>query len=176
MHNWAAAAGGTESTAQAMAHRGDVLDRRGRVLATSTIGWRVFADPVTTAEPGLISAHLAAVLHLDAEAIDRRLSGKLNRRFVPLTNVLTEAQIAALRNNPMRGIGLEPRPIRHYPNGQDAGSLIGLVGFDHTGLAGAEHTLQRKLEGQPGRITAVRDTQRRTLWVCARRSHTGPRW
>ena len=61
----ASAAGRTQSTAQAMAHRGDVLDRRGRVLATSTVGWRVFADPVTTTEPGLIGAHLGAVLDLD---------------------------------------------------------------------------------------------------------------
>jgi len=161
----AAAAGRTQSTAQAMAHRGDVLDRRGRVLATSTVGWRVFADPVTTTDPGLIGAHLGTVLDLDPADIDRRLSGKLNRRFVPLTEALSEAQIAPLRKHPMRGIGLEPRPIRHYPNGVDAGSLIGLVGFEHTGLAGVEHTMQQQLEGRPGRITAVRDTRRRTLWV-----------
>ena len=161
----AAAAGRTESSVLSLAHRGDVLDRRGRVLATSTLGWRVFVDPVNTPSPSLVGAHLASVLGIDASMVDRHLSGKLNRRFVPVTDVLGEADVAALRQYPMRGVGLEPRPIRHYPNGLEAGSLVGLVGFDHTGLAGVEHTLQRRLEGLPGRITAVRDTRRRTLWV-----------
>ena len=161
----AAAAGRTHSTAHALAPRGDVLDRRGRVLATSTLGWRVFADPKVVKEPGLIGAHLESVLGLDAASIDRKLAGKLDKRWVPLSGDLTEAEVAPLRSNPMRGVGLEPRPMRHYPNGLEAGAVIGLVGYEHTGLAGVEHTMQGTLQGQPGRITAVRDTRRRTLWV-----------
>jgi len=161
----AGAAGRTETTAGAMAHRGDVLDRRGRVLATSTVGWRVFVDPVAADDLGLIGAHLAATVGLDAAAVDRRLSRRLDRRFVPVSNVLPEQAVAALRANPMRGIGLEPRPVRHYPNGIAAASLVGIVGFDHTGLAGVEHAQQQRLEGSPGRFTTVRDTRRRTLWV-----------
>ncbi|MCH2137093.1 MAG: penicillin-binding protein 2 [Phycisphaerales bacterium] len=161
----ARAAGRTESTAAAMARRGDVLDRRGRVLATSTLGWRVFVDPAGTDDPGLIGAHLAGTVGLDAGEVDRKLSRRLDSRFVPVSDVLADAQVDGLRQNPIRGVGLEPRPIRHYPNGMAGGSLIGLVGFDHTGLAGIEHRQQRRLEGRSGTITAVRDTRRRTLWV-----------
>lgn len=161
----AAAAGQTQTTAGAMAHRGDVLDRRGRVLATSTVGWRVFVDPAGMDDPGLVGAYLSSTIGLDAAHIDRTLSKRLNRRFVPVSKVLPERTVAAIRANPMRGVGLEPRPVRHYPNGLAAGSLVGLVGFEHTGLAGVEHAQQRRLEGQPGRITTVRDPRRQTLWV-----------
>ena len=161
----AAAAGRTQATAGAMAHRGDVLDRRGRVLATSTVGWRVFVDPAGMQDPGLVGAYLSSTIGLDAAHIDRMLSKRLDRRFVPVSKVLPERTVAALRANPMRGVGLEPRAVRHYPNGLAAGSLVGLVGFEHTGLAGVEHAQQRRLQGQPGRITTVRDSRRQTLWV-----------
>lgn len=161
----AGAAGRIESTAAAMARRGDVLDRRGRVLATSTLGWRVFVDPVSTDAPGLVGAHLAQTVALNAADVDRRLSRRLTSRFVPVSDVLPDERVDGLRRSPMSGVGLEPRLMRHYPNGTAGGSLIGLVGFDHTGLAGMEHAQQRRLEGQPGTITAVRDTRRRTVWV-----------
>jgi cell division protein FtsI (penicillin-binding protein 3) len=161
----AKAAGSTQSTVLAMAHRGDVLDCRGRVLATSTLGWRVFVDPMGTKDLGLVGAHLAATIGLNASDVDRRLSGRQTSRFVPVSDVLPDAVVAPLRANPLRGVGLEPRPVRHYPNGQAAGNLVGLVGFDHTGLGGVEHAQQGRLEGRPGTIKSVRDTRRHTLWI-----------
>ena len=161
----AAAAGQTESTARAMGRRGDLLDRRGRVLATSTVGWRVFVDPKLVQDPATLGTRLGAMLGLEPDDIDNTLAGRLDRRYVPVSGDLSDAEVLPLRTSPITGVGLEPRPIRHYPNGADATALVGMVGFEHTGLAGMEHAMQRRLEGRPGSITAVRDPGRRTLWV-----------
>ena len=162
----AAAAGRTESSVLSLAHRGDVLDRRGRVLATSTLGWRVFVDPVNTPSPSLVGAHLASVLGIDASMVDRHLSGKLNRRFVPVTDVLGEADVAALRQYPMRGVGLEPRPHSTLPKraGSRQSGWTGRLRPHRSGRRGAHSATptgraSRSYHGCP------RHRRRRTLWV-----------
>lgn len=58
--------------------RGDILDRRGRVLATTRFAWRVFVDPVQLPEePHEVIGRLAELLQEDASAIGVRVVGAL---------------------------------------------------------------------------------------------------
>lgn len=58
------------STAPQMGLRGDVLDRRGRVLASTRVGYRVFIDPTIFPEPFEDSVQkLAAAAQVDAALI-----------------------------------------------------------------------------------------------------------
>jgi len=54
--------------------RGDIVDRRGRVLATTRFAWRVFIDPVQLpTEPDEVIGTLAEILHEDAPSIGVRV-------------------------------------------------------------------------------------------------------
>ncbi|TVQ63126.1 MAG: penicillin-binding protein 2 [Phycisphaerales bacterium] len=58
--------------------RGDILDRRGRVLATTRFAWRVFIDPVQLPEePHEVIGRLAELLQEDASAVGARVVGAL---------------------------------------------------------------------------------------------------
>ncbi|UCD76067.1 MAG: penicillin-binding protein 2, partial [Phycisphaerales bacterium] len=63
------------------------------------------------------------------------------------------------------GVGLTPKLLRHYPQGALAAALVGLVGFEHTGLAGMEHQYDAQLEPEHGRLRYLRDARRKTLWI-----------
>lgn len=161
----AESAGSNQSQRMPLVRRGDLLDRRGRLLATTTRRWRAFIDPIAADDPATLGARLGQRLGISPAEIDRQLAGKLDRRYVPVTEVLADWQIQRLRAEPISGVGLEPRPVRHYPQALPGASLIGLVGFEHAGLGGAEHALEPALRSVDGELTTVRDASRRTMWI-----------
>ncbi|MDP7029075.1 MAG: penicillin-binding protein 2 [Phycisphaerales bacterium] len=150
-----------------LVRRGDLLDRRGRVLATTTRGWRLFLDPGIADDPTRLGTRLHEQLGIPAVDIDRLLSGRLHRRYIPVPGLLEQWQVRRLRAEPIKGVAIEPRSVREYPTGTTAGSLVGLVGFEHVGLSGLEHGLDRRLGPGEGSLRVVRDASRRTLWVPA---------
>lgn len=161
----AAAAGSPFSTRVEPARRGDLLDRRGRIIATTTLGHRAFIDPAMVTDVATIGVDLQELVGLDAVEIDRRMGPRLHSRFVPVSDILEPWQVERIRRSGLDGVGLEPRLVRHYPQESTAAQLIGAVGFEHTGLGGAEHLLDVDLTGSTGRMDYLRDVRRRPLWI-----------
>lgn len=87
------------------------------------------------------------------------------KRYLPLTSVLTDDQVAAVRSLKLKGVVLERVPVREYPGGAPAASLVGLVGFEQNGLMGAERLLDSQLRGRDGRIGFYRDRAGKPLWI-----------
>ncbi len=160
-----AAAGSPFSTRVEPARRGDLLDRRGRVIATTTLGHRAFVDPGTVKDLATIGVDLKNLIGLDPVDVDRRVAPRHGSRFVPVSGILEPWQVDRIRRSGLDGVGLEPRLVRHYPQDGTGAQLIGLVGFEHTGLGGAEHLLDEDLAGTEGRMTYLRDVRRRPLWI-----------
>lgn len=148
-----------------LTRRGDVLDRRGRVAATSTLGYRLFVDPQEVADLSTIAVDLAHLINVDPVEIDKAIIPRRDRRYAPIGDVLADWQVDAVRSSRLRGVGLEPRLVRHYPQGDLAASIIGMVGFEHTGLGGLEHVHNERLAPTNGRLTYLRDARRRALWI-----------
>ncbi|MDX2147526.1 MAG: penicillin-binding protein 2 [Planctomycetota bacterium] len=86
-------------------------------------------------------------------------------QWVPLTGVLTDAQTVAARALDVPGLILEPVPVRTNSGGERVASLVGFVGFDQTGLAGAELSLDERLRSDAGLIRYVRDSRGNPLWI-----------
>ncbi len=95
-------------------------------------------------------------------------------RYAPITDLLSPEQEAGVRAlmkrskdnpNPLKGVVLERQQVRDFAGGDAMASLIGKVGFGHTGLMGAEYRLNGTLTGQEGSLTYVRDRSGRPLWV-----------
>jgi len=152
------------STRNELARRGRLLDRAGRIIATTTIGYRLFVDPQVVEDLTSVAGDLARLIGADAVEIDRKINANLDRRYVIVADQLDDAQIEAVRSANLRGVGLEPIPVRHYPNGPLAATVVGLVGFDHDGLAGFEYLFDEQLEPTAGRLTYLRDVRRQALW------------
>ena len=181
------AAGRRTSERKELAQRGEVLDQRGRPLAMSLVGYKLYCDPAFIYESGWDKAKkasrtdqnavaecdpfrdaaiaLAPVLRLAPQAIDELLKKNAERRYVVLSQEVDEAQVDALRHLDIDGVGLETKLVRDYPSGPLANQLIGKVGFEHTGQAGVEFSFNKELAPVDGHVKALRDAFGRTLWI-----------
>ena len=161
----AAAVGSPMSSRTEMARRGDLVDRHGRIISTSTVGYRLFIDPQLVTDPNTIAVDLSMLLEIDPIGIDRHIQPSLHKRYVVISPLLDDWQVDAIRAADMPGVGLEMRQVRQQPNGLLGASLVGLVGTEHTGLSGAEYKFQKQLAGANGKLTYLRDARRRALWI-----------
>ncbi|PHX77431.1 MAG: hypothetical protein CK544_05285, partial [Planctomycetaceae bacterium] len=181
------AAGRRTSERKELAQRGEVLDQRGRPLAMSLVGYKLYCDPAFIYESGWDKAKkasktdqnavaecdpfrdaaiaLAPVLRQAPQAIDELLKKNVERRYVVLSQEIDEAQVDALRHLDIDGVGLETKLVRDYPSGPLANQLIGKVGFEHTGQAGVEFSFNKELAPVDGHVKALRDAFGRTLWI-----------
>lgn len=194
--------------------RGDLLDRRGRVLAATRIGERCFVDPVNFPDPpDEAIVRLAAALGLPVEQVGLKIISRMEEntrrisdearpalagprfltrfvrppdedgdddlidevgesvpnlrpiRYVVVSGILTPEQADAARRLRIPGVHLERRSVRDYPGGAEVSRLVGKVGFENTGLLGAEALLDRKLAAEAGSTRFVRDSGGRPLWI-----------
>jgi len=159
------AVGSPISTRDEMSRRGDLLDRRGRVIATSTVGYRLFVDPAYLDDLPTIAVDIAAAIGGDPIEIDMKIHRHLYGRYVVVKQLLEDWQVDAIRRARLRGVGLEPRLVRHYPHGEIAAALVGRVGFEHTGLSGLEHRFNESLLPRGGKLCYLRDARRNPLWI-----------
>jgi cell division protein FtsI/penicillin-binding protein 2 len=148
-----------------IARRGDLLDNRGRVLATTTVGYRLFVDPDQVADLQTIAVDIAALIGEPPDEIDKKIIGRSSPRYAVIDHLLEPAQADAVREAKLAGVGLESRLVRSYPSGEAGAAVVGLVGFEHTGLSGAEHVFDDRLAPRDGRLTYLRDARRKALWI-----------
>ncbi|MSR69566.1 MAG: penicillin-binding protein 2 [Phycisphaerales bacterium] len=181
------AMGSRTSTSTELAARGRILDRRGRILATSVVGYRLFADPATIWKHGNekiraglksdpqasvasdpfedVAAMLASVLGRPQADFESILRQRADDRYVVLDGDLTEAELDGIKTLAIEGLGIESKLVRHYPQGSVGAAVVGKVGFEHKGLAGAELSFEKKLAATNGKLTYLRDVQRNVLHI-----------
>lgn len=159
------AAGAPFATRPELARRGDLVDREGRIIATSRIGYRLFVDPKEVQDLTTIAVDLAHLIGGDPAAYGRTILDRADSRYVVISHLLNDEQVEVVRQAGLRGVGLEPRLVREYSN-EGVGSLVvGMVGFEHTGLAGMEHRFNRRMIPEDGRLTYLKDARGQPLWI-----------
>lgn len=145
--------------------RGKIEDSSGRILAATTAVKQLFVDPKLIEDPATFSERVGAALGMNPAEIEKKISSRLDKRYVVIHRELNDDQIEKLKTFKLPGLGTDTRLVRRYPEGQLAGHLIGYVGFDGKGLEGTEKTLNTLLTGKPGQIGYLRDARRRPLWI-----------
>lgn len=153
------------STLSELGRRGDLLDARHRLLATSTVAYRLFVDPTMVSDTQTVAVDIAKAIGADPVQIDRRILQRPGRRYVVIDHELEDWQAQAIRQAKLSGVGLQPRLVRHNPHGEIGAGVIGKVGFEHAGLAGMELLFEETLAPHDGRLTYLRDANRRALWI-----------
>jgi len=124
--------------------RGQILDRKGRLLATNLPITVLHADPGEIMDPIAAARALAPLLPRHDEATLTRLLTK-DTRYVELDRKLTPARHAEILNLGIPGIHFRKSALRAYPSGRLAAHILGQVDTDNNGLAGVEKSLDAHL-------------------------------
>src|SRR5580765_1252090 len=144
------------------AKRGDILDRRGNLLATTVDVDSIYAVPSEINDDAEAVAKLCQAFRdcskRDRETLTDRLKNQRNFAYVRRQVSPDESRRVAALN--LDGIGFIKESRRFYPNKELAAHLLGYVGVDNTGLNGLEYTYDSKIRGKPGTILVHTDARR----------------
>lgn len=151
--------------------RGDIVDRKGTVLATSTDVYNVILDcSILTAKEDYLEPTLAALSacfeEIDVAAVREYASNNPDSKYYVLAKRLPYEEIAAfeeLQNaeeneetgdeggKNIKGIWFEKEYIRNYPYSSLASSLLGFTTSGNVGIGGIEDQYNSTLNGTDGR-------------------------
>ncbi len=147
--------------------RGDILDRKGTVLATSTDVYNVILDfSIMTAEKRDQMVYLDPTLQALDECFDIDLAelkeyilSHKDRQYYVLAKKMEPAAVEEFQklqedkeNHPnIRGVWFEKEYIRNYPYETLASSLIGFTTAGNEGIGGLEDYYNDTLNGTDGR-------------------------
>jgi cell division protein FtsI (penicillin-binding protein 3) len=159
------AANQSARTMDISAKRGDILDRRGRVLAYSVDSDSIYGVPSEIEDAASAASQLCRALadcsDKEQDALAARLVQK--RAFVYVRRRVTPLQARRIAELDMEGIGSVKEDRRFYPKKQLAAHLLGFVGIDNTGLAGIEAAYDNQISGALGKLLYQTDARGRAF-------------
>ena len=137
--------------------RPDIVDRKGRLLATDVAIPSLVADPAIIDDPDLVALELAK--HLEGEdpaKLAKKLAQK-GRRFVWIKRGLTPKKAQEIHDLGIPGLRFRNELRRIYPAGNTASHVLGTVSVDNLGQLGIERFIDDKVGVEavnaPGRTT-----------------------
>jgi cell division protein FtsI (penicillin-binding protein 3) len=143
-----------EATPESFA-RPDIVDRRGRLIATDVAAPSLYVDPALVLDRDELIEKLSAVLPgLDQAGLRKALSNR-SRRFEWIRRGLSPAMAQKIHNLGIPGLAFRDELKRTYPIGSSAGYVIGSVNVDNKGLSGIEDHIDRSI-GVDGVLGATR--------------------
>jgi cell division protein FtsI (penicillin-binding protein 3) len=155
--------------------RGDILDRRGRVLATSVDADSIYAVPSAIENPREVADAICKALGDCKPAEREALTAKLGkaRPFAYVRRQISPEQTRRVTTLNLDGVGFMKEDKRFYPNKELAAHLLGYVGIDNTGLGGLESTYDAEISGKPGTVLVQTDARRHAFSRFERPPTTG---
>lgn len=145
--------------------RGDIVDRKGTVLATSTDVYNVILDcSVITSKETYLEPTLEALMQCFEESelnktydeIRAYITENPDKQYYKIADKLPYEEIEAFEaladeNSKIKGIWFEKEYIREYPYGSLASALIGYTASGNVGIGGIEDSYNETLNGTDGR-------------------------
>ncbi len=125
------------STSGIVAQRADIVDRRGRILATNLRTYSLYAQPPQMVDPVRAAQELVRIFpDLDPERLVRDFTGP--RKFLWIKKKISPEQRQVVHDIGEPGLLFGPREMRLYPNGPLAAHVLGGYGFGREGVHAAE--------------------------------------
>lgn len=151
--------GSKAAIAQTSNHRrADVMDREGKLLATSLKTSSLYADPLKIADSKDAARKLMTVFpDLDYNETLKKLQSE--QRFVWLKRNLTPKQIYAANRLGIPGVDFLDETRRVYPYGALTSHVIGYADVDGKGLSGMERAMNAALSDQSEPLYTTIDTR-----------------
>ncbi|SHL65138.1 cell division protein FtsI (penicillin-binding protein 3) [Roseovarius litoreus] len=123
--------------AQIVAQRADIVDRKGRILATNFETHSLYAQPEQLVDPERAADELVRIFpDLDRERLVKDFTGK--RKFLWIKRKISPEQKQAVHDIGEPGLLFGPREMRLYPNGRLASHVLGGASFGREGVHAAE--------------------------------------
>ncbi|MBR8832439.1 MAG: Peptidoglycan D,D-transpeptidase MrdA [Chroococcopsis gigantea SAG 12.99] len=128
--------------------RGNLFDRKGRVLATARLTHAAYLWPKAQRRPdwNVNLDKLAEILNIPKAELQQRVeqSDETPSTLIRIARSLTPAQITAIEEykDELKGIEVDIETVRHYPNGQNGAHILG-----YTGELNAEELKARRKDG-----------------------------
>jgi cell division protein FtsI (penicillin-binding protein 3) len=140
-------------------NRGDLLDRKGRVLAFSVDGDAIYAEPPLVVNPEDTARRVCDALTGCGTDDRAEMLGRLTRQksFQYLWRRASPADAARIRTLNLPGIGVLSEQRRYYPNRELAAHVLGFANLDNVGLGGIESAYNDQISGRPGRVLLQTD-------------------
>ena len=144
------------------AKRGDIVDRKGRVLATSADADTIYAVPSDIADPEMAVTELCHALGDCTVREQQTLAGRFKRggAFAYVRRQLSPDQTRRVEKLNLEGVGFMKESRRYYPNRELAAHILGYVGVDSGGLAGVEAAYDSRIRGKSGKVFVQTDAKR----------------
>ncbi len=125
--------------------RPDILDRRGRLLATDIRFYWLSADPQKIVDADEAAQKIAALFpDVNQAQLAKKLHDKTNR-FEWVKRGLTPKEAEAVHALGVPALTLTPTNQRVYPDGYEAAHILGITNVDNEGLSGVERHIDLKL-------------------------------
>lgn len=145
-----------ESTVTLAAHRGDIFDRNGNLIANTSQKLSVAVDPNMVEQPELICSLISLLTGKPAEEYLLKIQ-TAHSSFVWLERAIDNATLSPLDTLHDAGLIRVNEPRRKYLNGSLAAQLLGFTDVDNKGVSGIELQLDTLLRGANGFMTIQRD-------------------
>jgi cell division protein FtsI (penicillin-binding protein 3) len=147
------------------AKRGDIVDRRGRVLATSVDADTVYAVPSAIDDEAAVVAKLCGAFGDCTKSDRQELVDRLKRQrnFAYIRRQVSPEESQRIKDLNLDGIDFQKESRRYYPNKELASHLLGFVGLDNKGLGGIESAYDSQIRGKEGKVLFYKDSRRRAF-------------
>ena len=110
----------------------DIIDRTGRLLATTIVAQSLFVDPQRLDVKDHFFDELAETLSINAEQLKERFDRHSHKRFLWVKRRITEDEADAIQllEWPDAAYGFRDEFLRQYPQGHVASHVIGYRNID----------------------------------------------
>jgi penicillin-binding protein 2 len=173
--------------------RGNIFDRKGKVLASSRLSHAVYLWPIARkkAEWPTTLKRLSEILNIPEAEIQKRLeqAGYNSPSLIRVARGISHAQITALAeySNQLQGVEVDIEAVRDYPNGDLGAHVLGYTGElndeelekrkaegyrmgDIVGQMGVEESYEKQLRGEWGGQQVEVDGAGRVLRILGQKS------
>jgi cell division protein FtsI (penicillin-binding protein 3) len=144
------------------AHRGQVSDRHGQLLAISTPVESLWARAAELHLNAAQQAQLAKILERPEADLAKKLGHRTRGEF-SVQRPVTPEQAARITTMGVPGLYLRREFRRYYPAGEVAAHVVGFTNVDDQGQEGVERSYQDWLAGREGERHILRDRRGNTI-------------
>ncbi|RYL95421.1 stage V sporulation protein D [Sporolactobacillus sp. THM7-4] len=142
------------------AERGEILDTRGKVLATNISSPSVLVVPRQIRNPSETADKLSKVLGMTKQRAYEKITKKQSIvRITPEGRKISNEKAAAIKAMGLPGVFIAEDFKRYYPKGNYLAHVLGFAGIDNQGLTGLESYYNDGLKGKNGHVAFFSDAQ-----------------
>lgn len=156
-----------EFAEEVAARPGDILDRQGRLVATTLTLRSLYVVPRKIAQPWTVANALAGALDVPVDQLFERIGERRDRHFLWVKRRLSSDEVEKVKalNLPASVWGFRDEYRREYPQGVVAAHVLGLRDIDGVGRGGIEEGMDKVLSGEKGRRKLARDSRGRVIEI-----------